>query len=78
MKIYEPTGKAREYSPLALNIYKGLDKQVDWHDFLLKTVNLLRSNSAKFYIKVDLAHYAGEINLSENEIDPDYYNNFEL
>ena len=25
MKIYEPTGKAREYSPLALNYFKGCD-----------------------------------------------------
>src|SRR5450759_3049290 len=25
MKIYEPTGRAREYSPLALNYFKGCD-----------------------------------------------------
>jgi DNA repair photolyase len=59
-----------------LNNYKGLDKQIDWHDFLLKTVALLRKNMAKFYVKVDLKAFA-DFELYPDEIDPDYYNDFE-
>jgi hypothetical protein len=58
-----------------LNNYKGLDKNINWGLFLQKTVNLLRSNSAKFYIKVDLRAFA-DFELKPCEIDPDYYNNF--
>jgi DNA repair photolyase len=28
--IYEPTGKAREYSPLAANLYSGCDHNCDF------------------------------------------------
>ncbi len=57
-----------------LNNYKGLDKKIDWHDFLKRTVDLLRNSNKDFYIKKDLAKYSGDILLRPNEIDENYLN----
>ena len=59
-----------------LNNYKGLDKQIDWHDFLVKTVDLLRKSMSKFYIKIDLRAFA-DFKLYPDEVNPDFYNNFD-
>ena len=53
-----------------LNNYKGLDKNIDWKAFLINSVNYLRYNDIKFYIKKDLAVFYPEY-LKPNEIDAD-------
>lgn len=54
-----------------LNNYKGLDKGIDWKDFLEKTVSLLRKNEKAFYIKHDLRQAAPSVRLYGNEVLPD-------
>ena len=60
-----------------LNNYKGLDKNINWHDFLQRTIDLLRINMVRFYIKEDLRKFAEDILFYPDEIDPDFYNDFE-
>lgn len=57
-----------------LNNYRGLDKLVDWTDFLEKTVSLLRENKKSFYIKHDLRLAAPSVKLYGNEVLPDEHN----
>lgn len=57
-----------------LNNYKGLDKLIDWTDFLEKTVELLRSNKKSFYIKHDLRLAAPSVKLYGNEVLSDEHN----
>lgn len=51
-----------------LNNYKGLDKKIDWKDFLIKAVDYLRSVNQQFYIKKDLALFYPEY-LKPNEVN---------
>jgi DNA repair photolyase len=57
-----------------INNYKGIDKTIDWNDFLSKVVELLRSNNKPFYIKKDLRESAKEIKLYGNEVLMDEFN----
>lgn len=57
-----------------LNNYKGLDKSIDWTDFLSKTLEVLRTNGKSFYIKHDLRQAAPSIRLYGNECLPDEHN----
>lgn len=57
-----------------LNNYRGIDKLVDWTDFLEKTVDLLRGNGKSFYVKYDLRRAAPSVKLYGNEILPDEHN----
>lgn len=57
-----------------LNNYKGLDKSIDWTDFLSKTLDVLRTNGKSFYIKHDLRQAAPSIRLYGNECLPDEHN----
>ena len=57
-----------------LNNYKGLDKEIDWNDFLNKTVEFLRENKKSFYIKHDLRIAASNIMLYGNECLMDEFN----
>ena len=57
-----------------LNNYKGLDKLIDWTDFLEKTVELLRSNKKSLYIKHDLRLTAPSVKLYGNEVLSDEHN----
>lgn len=57
-----------------INNYKGLDKSIDWTDFLSRTVDGLREAGASFYIKHDLRIAAPSIKLYGNEILPDEHN----
>lgn len=59
-----------------INNYKGIDKEIDWDDFLLKTLDLLRSNNKDFYIKHDLRRACSGIKLYGNEVLPDEHNVF--
>lgn len=55
-----------------LNNYKGLDKKIDWYEFLKNTVDLLRASDKDFYIKEDLRKFSKDILLYPNEIDMDF------
>lgn len=57
-----------------INNFQGIDKNIDWHDFLHKTVSLLRENEKPFYIKYDLRMAAPKIKLYGNEVLPDEHN----
>lgn len=54
-----------------INNYKGIDKQIDWTDFLEKAVQMLRSSGKQFYIKKDLRDAAPLVNLRNIEIEQD-------
>lgn len=57
-----------------LNNYRGLDKEIDWTDFLERTVKLLRDNNKAFYIKHDLRINAPSVRLFGNEVLYDEHN----
>ena len=59
-----------------LNNYMGLDKKIDWTDFLEKTVALLRANKKAFYVKYDLRQAAPSVKLYGNEVLADEHNTF--
>ncbi len=51
-----------------INNYKGIDKKIDWNDFLVQACKVLRENKKPFYIKHDLRTIANEIKLYGNEV----------
>jgi len=56
-----------------LNNYKGLDKQINWTDFLNRAVEICRTYKQEFYIKNDLLKYkSSNLYLSDNETNQDY------
>ncbi len=55
-----------------INNYKGLDKTIDWTDFLEKAVAICRKNDVKFYIKEDLAKFNKVTNIYPNELNADF------
>lgn len=57
-----------------LNNYKGLDKEVDWTDFLQKSLDILRPAGKEIYVKHDLRKSASSIRLYGNECLPDEHN----
>jgi DNA repair photolyase len=57
-----------------LNNYKGIDKKINWSDFLSDVVNILRREDKRFYIKKDLREAAPDIRLYGNEVLMDEHN----
>lgn len=59
-----------------INNFKGIDKKIDWNDFISKAVKILReaNMSDRFYIKKDLLEFNKDTYLSANEINQDYLN----
>lgn len=57
-----------------LNNYRGLDKKIDWTDFLEKSVEILRGARKSFYIKHDLRVSAPSVRLFGNEVLADEHN----
>jgi DNA repair photolyase len=57
-----------------LNNYKGLDKKIDWTDFLVKSLELLRAKGKSVYIKQDLRKAAPDVFLFESEVSADKHN----
>lgn len=57
-----------------INNYNGVDKNIDWNDFLHDVVNICENNDLPFYIKKDLQEYKGGIHLTEDEINQDFLN----
>ncbi len=51
-----------------INNYNGIDKTIDWNDFLNKAVNMLREAKKPFYIKHDLRVAASQVKLFGNEV----------
>lgn len=56
-----------------LNNYQGLDKKIDWNNFLIKSCELLRRNNKDFYIKHDLRQFVNGYKLYGNEINMDEF-----
>ena len=57
-----------------VNNYNGLDKDIDWSDFLSQVVFILRNYKKPFYIKNDLRKAAPEVKLYGNEVLQDEFN----
>lgn len=57
-----------------INKYKGLDKEINWSDFLDKAIDLCRKTNTDFYIKDDLRRYNTCFTLTSNEVDQDFFN----
>ena len=59
-----------------INNYKGIDKTIDWAEFIFESVRLLRNANMndRFYIKKDLAIHNKGVYLSGNEINQDWLN----
>lgn len=62
-----------QYKIGKLNNYKGLDKGIDWHGFLRDALALIRPAKKQIYVKEDLRAIASEVQLYEDETDPDRY-----
>jgi len=56
-----------------LNNYKGLDRGIDWQDFLIEALALLRPAGKQIYIKKCLRELATDVRLYEDEVDPERY-----
>lgn len=59
-----------------LNNYKGIDKAIDWKQFIFESVRILRNANMndRFYIKKDLLAHNVSVYLSGNETNEDYLN----
>lgn len=57
-----------------LNNFQGIDKKINWNEFLICVVNILRSKNKPFYIKKDLREAVPSIKLYGNEVLMDEYN----
>lgn len=57
-----------------INNYQGIDKTIDWNDFLSKALELLRPTGKNIYIKHDLRVAANHVKLYGNEVLQDEYN----
>lgn len=56
-----------------LNNYQGIDKKINWHNFLNTVTTYLRSNKKSFYIKKALQKAASSVKLIDEEISPDLF-----
>lgn len=75
LKIMEKSlGYVDVYRVGKLNNYKGIDKKIDWTDFLFKSSKMLRANQKPFYVKKDLREAASEVKLYGNEVLMDEFN----
>jgi len=67
MEITIKNGSVDVYKIGKLNNYRGLDKQIDWADFLQRAVNLMRAYGKDFYVKEDLRRCAPTVELFGDE-----------
>jgi DNA repair photolyase len=56
-----------------LNNFKGLDREHDWQGYLKNVLALLRPANKQIYVKKSLRDLAPEIELYEDEVDPERY-----
>ena len=76
LKLIEQTLKDNSvdhYKIGKLNNYKGLDRDVDWQNFLREAITMLRPAGKQLYIKKCLRDLAPDVQLFEDEIDPKRY-----
>lgn len=72
LKLIEKTIDIVDFYKIGkLNNHKGIDSEIDWFDFAIKAIEILRKNNKQFYIKEDLRKYIPDIHLEENEKNPD-------
>jgi len=57
-----------------INNYGGIDKNIDWTEFLTKCLSILRPSGKQIYIKHDLRLAAPSVKLYGNEVLPDEHN----
>jgi len=57
-----------------LNNFQGLDKKIDWTDFLKKALEIVRPTGKGIYIKEDLRLACPSIELTAAEMNPDIHN----
>lgn len=57
-----------------INRFKGLDKTIDWTDFLSRAVDILRDAGKPFYVKQDLRQAAPSVKLFGSEVMADDMN----
>jgi DNA repair photolyase len=50
-----------------LNNFQGLDKKIDWNDFLKRALDIVRPTGSQIYIKVDLREAADRVQLKKEE-----------
>lgn len=62
-----------EYKVGKLNNYRGIDKGINWTDFLENVVKILREAKKPFYIKHDLRQVAPSVKLYGNEVLQDEF-----
>lgn len=76
LKLIEKTlidNSVDHYKIGKLNNYKGLDKGVDWQSFLRDALAMLRPAKKQLYIKACLREKAPDIEVFEDEVDPERY-----
>ena len=56
-----------------LNNYKGLDKIINWNQFLIDSVEIVRNNNKNLYVKHDLRTFANGFKLYGNETNQDEF-----
>ena len=54
-----------------LNNYRGLDKMIDWADFLQRALRMIRKSGKRVYVKQDLRIAAHDVILYGNEVIAD-------
>lgn len=57
-----------------INNYNGIDRQIDWNDFLSQVLDILRPTGKGIYIKHDLRLSANKVKLYGNEVLSDEFN----
>jgi len=56
-----------------INHYNNLDKEIDWNDFIKKSVAICRGTDLKFYIKDDLVKFNRDTVLRDEERSPNFF-----
>lgn len=69
--IIESLDFVDEYKIGKINNFCGIDKTIDWTEFLEGAVSILRENKKPFYIKYDLRQAAPSVKLFGNETNHD-------
>ena len=71
MSVTAEMGCIDVYKIGKLNSYRGLDRQIDWTDFLGKAVEVMREHGREFYVKEDLRRCAPTVQLYGDEMVAD-------
>jgi len=72
LQTIKETYKFVDHYKVGLTNYFRLPKPINWKQFGIKAINLLRELNKPFYIKEDLRFYTGLDLLKENEADKDF------